>query len=63
MAVCRELTGTNEVPVRVVGSQFLVGTGLYNVDPLGDFELASALQVGSVGLDEFWYPVECSGTN
>lgn len=39
-------------PVRVVRSQLLLGTGLNNVDPCGDLELAGSLKVGRVGFDE-----------
>lgn len=46
------VTSTNEEPVRVIGSKLLVGASLDNIDPLGDLELASALQVSRVGLDE-----------
>jgi hypothetical protein len=40
-------------PVRVIGSKLFVGASLDNVDPLGDLKLASALEIGGVGLDEF----------
>jgi hypothetical protein len=39
-------------PIGVIGSELLVGASLDNIDPLGDFELASALEVSSIGLDE-----------
>jgi hypothetical protein len=44
--------GTDKVPIGIIRSQFLVGTGLNNVDPLGDLELTSTLEVGSISLDE-----------
>lgn len=45
-------TSTHVEPVRVVGSEFLVRSGLDEVDPLGDFQLSGTLEVGSVCLDE-----------
>lgn len=48
----RNFTGTDKVPVGVIGSQFLVGTSLNNVNPLGNFELAGTLEVSSVSLNE-----------
>lgn len=47
-----KLTCPHVEPVRVVGSQLLLGTGLNNVDPCGDLELAGSLKVGRVGFDE-----------
>jgi hypothetical protein len=44
--------GTDKVPIGIIRSQFLVGTGLDNIDPLGDFELTGTLKIGGVGLDE-----------
>lgn len=42
------LTGTDVVPVLVIRSHLLGDAGLDNVDPLGDRELASALQVSGI---------------
>lgn len=42
-------------PVRVIGSKLLVGASLDNVDPLGDLELTSALEIGGIGLDKFYF--------
>lgn len=47
-----KLTSPHVEPVRVVRSQLLLGTGLNNVDPCGDLELAGSLKVGRVGFDE-----------
>lgn len=47
-----KLTGPHVEPVRVIGSQLLLGTGFNNVDPCGDLELAGSLKVGRVGFDE-----------
>lgn len=47
------LTSVDVEPVRVIGSKLFVGASLDNVDPLGDLKLASALEIGGVGLDEF----------
>jgi hypothetical protein len=48
-----KLTSMDVEPVRIIGSKLLVGTGLDDVDPLGDLELTSALEIGGVGLNEF----------
>jgi hypothetical protein len=45
-------TGTDKVPVGIIGSEFLESTGLDKVNPLGDLELTSTLEVGSISLDE-----------
>lgn len=42
-------------PVRIIGSKLLVGASLDNVDPLGDLELTSALEIGGIGLDKFYF--------
>lgn len=41
-------------PIGIIRSKFLVGASLDNIDPLGDFELTSALKVSGIGLDELW---------
>lgn len=46
------LTGADVEPVGVVRRELLLGTGLDDVDPGRDLELARALKVGRVGLDE-----------
>lgn len=45
-------TSSDVVPVGVVGSELLVGTGFDDVDPGGHLKLSRSLQVGSIGLDE-----------
>jgi hypothetical protein len=39
-------------PIGIIGSKLLVGASLDNIDPLGDFELTSALEVSGIGLNE-----------
>jgi hypothetical protein len=46
------VTSTDIVPIGVIGSQFLEGTGLDKIDPLGNFELTGTLEVSSISLDE-----------
>lgn len=48
-----KLTSVDVEPVGVIGSKLLVGTGLDDVDPLGDLELTGTLEIGSISLDEF----------
>lgn len=48
------LTSVDVEPIGVIGSKLLVGASLNNVDPLGDFELASALEVSGIGLNELY---------
>lgn len=45
-------TGTDEVPVLVIGGKLLVDARLDNVDPLGNRQTAGALKVSSVLLDK-----------
>jgi hypothetical protein len=46
------LTSTDEVPIGIIGSQFLEGTSLDEINPLGNLELTGTLKIGSIGLDE-----------
>lgn len=46
------LTGSDVVPVGVVGSELLEGSGLDNVNPVGDLQLTRSLQVRRVSRDE-----------
>lgn len=50
--VCLYFTGTDKVPIGIIGSKFLESTGLDKVNPLGDLELTSTLEVGSISLDK-----------
>lgn len=46
------LTSPDVVPIRVVGSQLLVSSGLDDINPVGDLEFTGSLQVGRVSGDE-----------
>lgn len=48
----RASTSTDVEPVSIIGSELLVGSSLDKIDPSGDLELTSALQVSSIGNDE-----------
>lgn len=50
--VARDGGSPHVKPVRVIRSEFLLGTGLDGVDPGGDLELTRPLEVGRVRGDE-----------